>query len=442
VDDKQNGNGNNVPDPGETFNMIFRVHNQGTSNISGQFSISSADNEISIVDPSVKSGVLKFGGITDIPVQIKLSPSASDGTLITISALLDCNPYIVKKDFSFKVGKIRESFEASSFNIFPWINVSAVPWTITSSTSYDGILAAKSGAIPNGSTTSLIIKPIYSKDDSVRFFYKVSSEINYDYLAFRLNGVEVLKKSGEVPWTKKTVPVKAGPNIMEWVYEKDGSQYTGSDCAWIDLIDFTGSASVKYIQKDLQVARIVTPVQKDRFGQGTVSVRVLNTGKDTLNGFNLAYEINNRVTAVKEAFQNRIYPMSDSLTISFKTKTDLSKLGKYDLMVYGYENNDDYLLNDTLRVGINNTETNDSLIIYPNPFVSHFTIFINSRTTEHLHISINNLSGVKLFDIQKEIFAGKNTIAISVPGLLPSLYYLNLQGNVINKTVRILKLNK
>jgi hypothetical protein len=91
---------------------------------------------------------------------------------------------------------------------------------------------------------------------------------------------------------------------------------------------------------------------------------------------------------------------------------------------------------------MNNTETNDSLIIYPNPFVSHFTVFINSRTTEQLHISINNLSGIKLFDIQKEILAGKNTITISVPGLLPALYYLNIQGTVINKTVRILKLNK
>jgi hypothetical protein len=442
LDDKQDGNGNNVPDPGETFKMIFRIHNQGTSNISGQFSISSTDNEISIVDASVKSGVLKFGDITDIPVLVKLSPTVSDGTLISVSALLDCNPYIVNKDFSFKVGKIRESFEASSFNIFPWINVSSVPWTITSTTSSDGIYAAKSGAITNSSSTSLIIKPIYSNDDSLRFFYKVSSEINYDYLVFKLNGIEILKKSGEIPWTRKAVPVKAGPNIMEWKYEKDGSQYTGSDCAWIDLIDFTGSGSVKYIQKDLQVARIVTPIQKDRFGQGTVTVKVLNAGKDTLNGFNLAYDINNRGTATKETFQTRIYPMSDSVTLSFKTKTDLSKLGRYDLTVFGYENNDDYLLNDTLRVGINNTETNDSLIIYPNPFATQFTVFINSRTSDKLRISINNFSGMNLFEIQKDILAGKNTIVISVPGLLSGLYYLNIQGTVINKSIRILKLNK
>jgi hypothetical protein len=134
--------------------------------------------------------------------------------------------------------------------------------------------------------------------------------------------------------------------------------------------------------------------------------------------------------------------MSDTVTLSFKTKTDLSKLGKYDLVVYGYDNHDDYLLNDTLRVGINNTETNDSLVVYPNPFVTQFTVFINSKASEELHISINNSSGITLYDNRKEILAGKNTIVISVPGLLPSLYYLNLQGKIINKTIRILKLNK
>jgi hypothetical protein len=442
IDDKLTGNGNNLPDPGETFSLIFKIRNQGTSDISGQFSISSTDNDISIVEPSVKSGVLKFGAVTDIPILVKLSPSAVDGTLITVTSLLECDPYIEKKEFSFKVGKIRESFEASSFNIFPWINVSPVPWTITSTSSFDGLLSARSGPITNSSSTSLVMKTIYSKADSVRFFYKVSSEVNYDFFVFKLNGIEVLKKSGEIGWTKKSVPVREGLNIIEWKYEKDGSQYTGSDCAWIDLIDFTGSASLKYIQKDLQLARIITPIQKDRFGQGTVAVKVLNTGKDTLNTLNLAYEINNRSHAVKETFQSRIAPMGDSVTLSFRTKTDLSKLGKYDLVVYGFNNNDDYPFNDTLRVAINNTETNDSLIIYPNPFVTQFTIFINSRTPDQLRISINNLSGIKLFDIQKEIPAGKNTIVLSVPGLLPALYYLNLQGTIINKTIRILKINK
>ena len=75
--------------------------------------------------------ILKFGETTDIPVKVKLSESASSGSFISFSSLLDCTPYILNKDFSFRVGRIRESFESSSFNVFPWINISQVPWTIS-----------------------------------------------------------------------------------------------------------------------------------------------------------------------------------------------------------------------------------------------------------------------------------------------------------------------
>ena len=105
MDDATGGNGDNIPDPGETFNLIFKVRNQGSSNIEGQFNISTLANEISIVEPSVKSGVLKFGEVATIPVTVKLSESAASGSLISLAATLDCNPYIVTKDFSFKSWK-------------------------------------------------------------------------------------------------------------------------------------------------------------------------------------------------------------------------------------------------------------------------------------------------------------------------------------------------
>ena len=151
--------------------------------------------------------------------------------------------------------------------------------------------------------TSLIIRTVFEKDDSIRFYYKVSSEANYDYLLFKLNDAEVFKKSGEIPWTEIAVPVTAGTNKMEWIYSKDQSVSNGADCAWIDLIDFAGSSPVNYIEKDLQVARIVTPVQKDKFGKETVTVKVLNIGKDPINGFNLAYRVNDMGSPVKQIFQ-------------------------------------------------------------------------------------------------------------------------------------------
>ena len=135
----------------------------------------------------------------------------------------------------------------------------------------------------------------------------------------------------------------------------------GADCAWIDLIDFAGSSAVSYIQKDLQVARIITPVQKDKFGREMVSVKVVNLGKDSINGFNLAYDINDRGIPVSQTFDN-VYPYSGiQLRYHSVARVESLKYGDYNIVAYAYDNNDDYLLNDTLRIYLENDQLTDSI---------------------------------------------------------------------------------
>jgi len=435
------GNGDFIADPGETFDLIFKVINQGSSDISGYLKVGSPDSNIEILDEEVKSGILKFGEITDIPVMVKLSGTVSSGSFFSVSSKLDCYPYILEKDFSFRVGRIRESFEAESFNVFPWINISSKPWLITESSSYDGNISARSGIISHDQSSSLVIRTEYTQADSIRFLYKVSSEESYDFLIFKLNGEEVFRKSGEIDWEKRTVAVPAGYNKMEWIFSMDKSKDGGRNCAWIDLIDFAETSSITYIKKDIQVARIVTPVQIDTRGKAIVTVKVLNLGKDTINGFNLAYNIDNNYPE-SQFFQKSIVPYGDSVTVSFTKKANMLKLGIYNITTYGINNLDDYLLNDTISVDVLNNEIRDSLIIFPNPFTNEFTIFINSRADEKLDISITNLSGSKVYDIEKDVLTGKNEIVISNISLSPALYYLNIRGPVINKTIPILKVNK
>jgi hypothetical protein len=441
VDDSALGNGNYIADPGETFNLIFKVRNLGSSTISGLFSVGSV-NDMSILDVGAKSCTLNFGEITYVTIKAKLSETVSAGSSISVSSTLNCSQIILSKQFSFRVGRVRESFEASSLAIFPWINISAIPWTTTGLNSYDGNISARSGKIADKGSSSLIIKCLYAFADSVKFYYKVSSETGFDFLSFRLNGTEIFKKSGEIDWTKEVVAVPKGMNKMEWVYYKDGDNSSGSDCAWVDMIDFSESSAVSYIQRDLETARIVTPVQKDKSGQGLVTVKVLNVGKDIINSFNLAYEINSH-TPVKQKFDNQqVIPFGDSVTVSFATKVDLSKSGIYKIVAYGYDNGDDYLLNDTLHVKIDNIEIKDSIGIYPNPFSDQFTVYINSKANDKVVISVTNISGVTLYSIERNVVIGKNTLVISDLRLFPALYYLNIRGTMINKTTPVLKIKK
>ncbi len=442
IDDKIVGNGDFIPDPGETFNLVFKVRNQGSSNVNGQFDISSTDGNMSIVQPSVKSGILQFGQVTDIPVMVKLSESVPVGSLISVSSILDCSPYVVNRDFAFRVGKVRESFESSSFKIFPWINISHIPWIIDSTKSYDGNLSARSGAISHDGSTSLVLRTLYTRDDSVKFFYSVSSEPNYDFLSFKLNGVEMLKKSGEIPWTKAAFAVSAGLNRMEWAYKKDPSVSMGSDCAWIDMIDFAQSNPITYIQRDLQVARVVIPSSNEQYGLENIGVKVLNVGKDTLNGFNLAYQINDNYPPVEQYFDAKVIPYGDTVTVSFKAKADLSKYGIYKIVTYGFNNRDDYPFNDTLTAKFENTKINETLTVFPNPFGNILTINVNSPVDDKIEVSISNVSGIKLYEIEKNIISGTNSFTLSDFRLVPSLYYLNIRGTTLNKTIPILKINK
>lgn len=440
LDDSSPGNGDNIPDQGETIRLIFKIQNRGSSEIEGQFNVSCFEKDISFIDNDIKSGVLKIGKITDIPITIKLSETIPSGTVIAVSASLDCNPYLVNKDFTFRVGKIRESFEASTFKVFPWINISPVPWVIDPNTSIDGGISARSGAISHSSSSSLVIRTVYSADDSVRFYYKVSSEPNYDFLAFKLNGTEVFKTSGELPWNKKSVAVHAGLNTLEWVYRKDNSVSEGSDCAWLDLIDFAQNSSVSYIQKDLQVAGIVSPAKNDHYGHETVSVKVMNLGKDTINGFNLAYELNNHFPPEKQHFENKVIPYGDTVTVTFSKRADLSKYGIYDLLTYGFDNNDDFPMNDTAWVNIENTAVNEAVSVFPVPFTDRLNIIINSPSDGRIHISFTNSLGVTVYDVEREIGSGTNTITIDDFKGIASVYYLKISGDLINKTIPVVKI--
>jgi hypothetical protein len=442
LNDTLAGNKNNVADPGETFYLIFKVMNQGSSNISGQFYVASNSPDLTILEPAVKSGDLKFGETTDIPVKVKLSESVSSGSYISLSSLLDCTPYVLNKDFSFRVGRIRESFESSSFNVFPWINKSPVPWTITGTNPYDGVVSARSGQISHKAATSLFIRTIFEKDDSLKFYYRVSSEVNFDNLKFKLNDAEVFKKSGEVPWTMAVIPVKAGTNKLEWTYSKDLSVSNGADCAWLDLIDFAESSPVSYIQKDLQVARIATPYQKNKYGQETVAVKVLDAGKDTINGFKLAYRVNDQGSPVIQSFDNVIVPYTDTVTASFTAKVNLSNFGAYNIVVYAYNNNDDYLFNDTARIYLENNQLTDSLSVYPNPFTDQITLYVESASDGNLDISVINNSGTKFYEIEREITTGRNTIVISNLMLSPAIYYLRVKGSTIDRAIPIVKMRK
>lgn len=117
------------------------------------------------------------------------------------------------------------------------------PWFVQSEVSHSGGSAARSGTIDHGGETRLTTT--VSGPGTLSFWWKVSSERNYDKLSVSVDDVERADISGEQDWTRKTVPVTGGgSHTVVWTYRKDDSVSGGSDCGWVDQVVWTPGGSL------------------------------------------------------------------------------------------------------------------------------------------------------------------------------------------------------
>jgi len=106
-------------------------------------------------------------------------------------------------------------------------------WFCQGTSYYDGD-AAKSGDISDGQESWM--RTTVSEATTVSFYWKVSSEVGYDYLEFYINGLLIRQISGSVDWEPVAYMLPSISNTLEWRYSKDGYDSFGSDCGWVDKV--------------------------------------------------------------------------------------------------------------------------------------------------------------------------------------------------------------
>ena len=103
-------------------------------------------------------------------------------------------------------------------------------------TSYDGAGAAQSAPIFDNQQVWLATT--VQGPGKLSFWWKVSSEADYDFLEFAINGYVQTGISGEVGWTQLSYQIPAGPTTVTWSYTKDGSSASGQDAGWVDKVSY------------------------------------------------------------------------------------------------------------------------------------------------------------------------------------------------------------
>lgn len=170
-------------------------------------------------------------------------------------------------------------------------------WFPQFTTTHDGVDAAQSGAIMNNQTSS--VEATLTGPGTLTFWWKVSSENNYDFLELYINNTlqtgDLAKIAGEVDWMQKTVSIPVGSQTVRWTYKKDFSVNSGSDAGWVDQVVFTPSSAPEIVVEQPVATGLTDGSATTDFGSvntgsssSAFSYTIRNTGTANLTGLALA----------------------------------------------------------------------------------------------------------------------------------------------------------
>jgi hypothetical protein len=127
----------------------------------------------------------------------------------------------------------------------PWSTSGQSSWFGQVGVTSDSVDAAQSGWLTNSQQSALTLQ--LAGPGTLAFWWKVSSETNYDFLRFSTNGVVKTNISGEVGWRGETFSLLPGKQVVSWTYAKDSSLSRGQDAGWIDQITYDGAPCLSWV---------------------------------------------------------------------------------------------------------------------------------------------------------------------------------------------------
>ncbi|MEC7903931.1 MAG: trypsin-like serine protease, partial [Verrucomicrobiota bacterium] len=125
------------------------------------------------------------------------------------------------------------------------------PWSGQTTWTYDQVDAAQSGVIADGQSS--ILSSVLQGPGILTFYWKVSSEMEYDHLECWVDGTLEGQISGEVDWHEFKIALPDGDHTIQWVYRKDETVSEGEDAGWVDQIQFQVGMALTILQSPASI---------------------------------------------------------------------------------------------------------------------------------------------------------------------------------------------
>lgn len=125
---------------------------------------------------------------------------------------------------------------AAVLSCYPWRHEGALPWAVDETTMRLNGACLRSGAISDKQQSDLWLDVLLPQADSIVFWARTSSEAEYDWFTFEVDGTKKCQQWGDYAWRRYAFLLSAGSHTLRWHYRKDDSDHAGSDCVWIDAL--------------------------------------------------------------------------------------------------------------------------------------------------------------------------------------------------------------
>jgi hypothetical protein len=475
IDDSQ-GNNNGRLDPGETANIIVVNGNEGGCDaLESTAAVFTASPLITLNTTTFEIGTIGSGEVQNAIFNITVDAAAQIGEVANVQYVLESDPYIANTVLNLSIGLIVEDFETGDFSAFDWEFGGNANWTISNSGAYEGEYAAKSGTVSHGQSSVLLLTADVATDDQISFFYKVSSEQNYDKLKFYIDGIMKGEWSGAISWTEISYEVLAGDHTFKWEYSKDISVSTASDCAWVDFIVFPGiggsaplgliaSASPNEIceGEDSQLNAFAMGgtgsfTYEWQPTTGLSNPNISNPVASPVANTTYYVIVNDGENTITDEIAVTVNPTPATPTISQSGSNLISSATNgnqwYDSngliegatsQTYMPDTTDDYYVIVTSEfgctseasniyhfayTGIISIEAGQKVNVYPNPFTSRFTIDYSLSTSSDVKFTIYNMHGQLITVVEDGVAksTGNHRIIFDADKFNTGLYYIKIE---------------
>ncbi len=236
-DDAASAYANNQPDPGESLILELPIHNEGHAALHDiEVQAESRNPYIALDENTAQISELNALSTQMAYFPLTISEQMQIGECGTVHFQINAGAYTHTYDLLVYVGLQVEDFESQSYDKFDW-KMEGKDWKIRYKTPAEGDFYAQSGPIGDNDFSKLSIEIDVTKDTTISFYAKTSSEPK-DVLRFYIDDEVLGEWSGKTEWEWVSFPVSSGLHKLSWNFEKDYDASAGFDVGMVDYIVF------------------------------------------------------------------------------------------------------------------------------------------------------------------------------------------------------------